>query len=71
MGHLARKSFEEYFAEEVYFNYAVDSCLDIINKQLIPEVIDWKLNPLIIFTLKLKSRLKSKAKYLIDITKSG
>jgi len=56
MGQKARKAFDEYFAEDVYFNYVIDSCLDIMNKQLIPEVIYWKLNPLIVFMKKLRKQ---------------
>jgi rRNA-processing protein FCF1 len=58
MGQKARKAFEEYFAEDVYFNYVIDNCLDIMSKQLIPEVIYWKLNPLIILTKKLRQKLR-------------
>jgi hypothetical protein len=54
MGQKASNNFKAYFAEDVYFNYVIDNCLDIMKKQLISEVIYWKLNPLIIFTKKLK-----------------
>ena len=62
MGQKARKAFEEFFAEDVYFNYVIDNCLDIMNKQLIPEVIYWKLNPLIILTKKLRRKLNLRQK---------
>jgi hypothetical protein len=62
MGQKARKAFEEYFAEDVYFNYVIDNCLDIMNNQLIPEVIYWKLNPLIILTKKLRKKLNLRQK---------
>lgn len=54
MGQRASKAFEAYFAEDVYFNFIIDNCLDIMKKQLIPELIYWKLNPIIIFAKKLK-----------------
>ena len=57
MGKNARKAFEEFFADDVYFNYVIDNCLDIMNKQLIPEVIYWKLNFLYILTKKLRRKL--------------
>ena len=53
MGQKAGKAFEAYFAEDVYFNYVIDNCLDIMKNQIIPEVIYWKLKPLIIFAKKL------------------
>ena len=62
MGQKARKAFEEFFADDVYFNYVIDNCLDIMNKQLIPEVIYWKLNPLIILTKKLRRKLNLRQK---------
>jgi hypothetical protein len=54
MGQKASSAFEENFSKDVYFNYIIDNCLDIMKKQLIPEVIYWKLNPLIIFYKKIK-----------------
>ncbi len=60
MGRLARKAFDEYFAKDVYFNYVVDNCLDIMNKQLIPEAIYWNLNPLIIYVLKTMWKTRKK-----------
>ena len=58
MGQKARKAFEAFFADEVYFNYVIDNCLDIMNKQLIPEVIYWKLNPLFILMEKIRRKLR-------------
>jgi hypothetical protein len=60
MGQKARKAFEEFFADDVYFNYVIDNCLDIMNKQLIPEVIYWKLNPLYILTEKIRRKIRQK-----------
>ncbi|PQP33225.1 hypothetical protein C6A36_00305 [Desulfobacteraceae bacterium SEEP-SAG10] len=60
MGQKARKAFEEFFADDVYFNYVIDNCLDIMNKQLIPEVIYWKLNTPYILLRKLKQLLRQK-----------
>ena len=65
MGQKARKAFEEFFADDVYFNYVIDNCLDIMNKQLIPEVIYWKLNPLFILTKKITRKLKKKSRQQI------
>jgi hypothetical protein len=33
MGYLARKAFETYFADHVYFDYVVDNCVDIMHSQ--------------------------------------
>lgn len=60
MGRLARKAFDEYFAKGVYFNYVVDSCLDIMNTQRIPEAIYWNLNPLIVYVLKTMWKTRKK-----------
>jgi Exostosin family len=57
MGYLASKAFQDFFAEEVYFNYIVENCVDLINKQWIPEGVYWKLNPLILYMLKLQARI--------------
>ena len=56
MGQKARKAFEEFFADDVYFNYVIDNCLDIMNKQLIPEVIYWKSRHLILLMIKLRRK---------------
>ena len=58
MGQKARKAFEAFFADDVYFNYVIDNCLDIMNTQLIPEVIYWKLNPLFILTEKIRRKVR-------------
>ena len=59
MGQLARRAYEAFFSENVYFNYVVDNCSDIMRNQLIPETVYWKLRPIIIQTAKLKFSLKS------------
>jgi hypothetical protein len=47
MGRLARKVFEEYFSEDVYFNYLINNCLDIKQNQLVPEAIYLKCDSLL------------------------
>ncbi len=66
MGRLAREAFDEYFARDVYFNYVIDNCLDIMNKQLIPEAIYWNLNPLIILILKTKAKIRNRMSQIKD-----
>ncbi len=58
MGRLARKAYDEYFAEDVYFNYIVETCINIKNNQLIPEILFWKCKGLIIFALKFKDQIR-------------
>jgi hypothetical protein len=57
MGRLAGKAFAEYFSEAAYFNYVIDSCLDLKSKQLIPETLYWRLNLLTVLILKAKFRI--------------
>jgi len=54
MGMLARKVYEECFCENVYFNYIVKNCLDMMKMQLIPEAVYWKLWHVIACSLKVK-----------------
>lgn len=56
MGRLARKAYESFFSEPASFNYVVENCIDIRNRQKIPEALYWRLNPLLI--LMLKTRVK-------------
>jgi Exostosin family len=58
MGDLARKAFERYFAEDVYFNYVVENCVDMMHSQPIPEQICWRLNPAVLCILQQRERLK-------------
>jgi hypothetical protein len=57
MGAQARKAFDAYFAENVYFNYIVENCIDIMRTQWLPEAFYWKLNPAILVFRKAKARL--------------
>lgn len=60
MGRAARANHDEFFADSTYFNYVVDTCLEIRSSQLIPEAIYWRLNPCIIFAKKRLQALKNK-----------
>jgi len=51
MGMMARKSYELHFADDVYFNYVVDNCLDIMKNQLVPEYYYWKMRKSIYYLL--------------------
>ena len=42
MGQRARQAYNEFFAEDVCFNYVVDCCLDIRDKQWLPEPLFWR-----------------------------
>ncbi|RJR20477.1 MAG: exostosin family protein [Nitrospiraceae bacterium] len=53
MGQSAKTAYDEYFAERVYFNYIVSNCIDILNRQRIPESICLALSSLL-----LKSRIQ-------------
>jgi len=43
LGRRAREAHEAHFAEDRYFNYVVDACLDIRAKQAVPERWFWRL----------------------------
>jgi Exostosin family len=58
MGHLARRAFETYFAEDAYFNYVVDNCLDMMRSQAVPEALCWRLNRTLLAALRGRERLK-------------
>jgi hypothetical protein len=53
MGRLARACYEKYFADPVYFNYAVDSCIEIARGQVIPESVYWRSRRVISLSLRL------------------
>jgi len=57
MGSLARKAFDAYFAENLYFDYIVANCVDIMRTQWIPEAFYWRLNPTILALRKARARL--------------
>jgi hypothetical protein len=59
MGILARAAFDRHFAENVYFDYIVDNCIDMRQKQLVPEHVYWKLSPLV--SLVAKARATARA----------
>jgi hypothetical protein len=54
MGALARTAFKDYFSDEVYFNYVVGECMDIMERQRLPEKLYWKLSPWIVRAQKAK-----------------
>ena len=64
MGDLARRSFEDYFSDRVYFNYIVDNCIDIMRGQVISEALCWRLNPLVISILKMRQNVRSIARFM-------
>jgi hypothetical protein len=67
MGRAARTAYDTHFAEDVYFNYIVESCLDIMRSQPIPETIYWQLRAPILSAIRAKNslRLKSRMKGLV------
>jgi hypothetical protein len=64
MGLLARKEFEKYFADNVYFNYLISNCIDILNNQLIPETIYWKYNSLLLKSRINISKIRTKLHFI-------
>jgi hypothetical protein len=56
-GKLARKAYEEYFSENVYFDYLVDLCSGIQNTQKIPERFFWSLRNALISIWKTNRNL--------------
>ena len=48
MGQRARQAYNEFFADDVCFNYVVDCCLDIRDKQWLPEPLFWRWRSLAI-----------------------
>ncbi len=69
MGDLARRAYEGYFSDPVYFNYVVDNCLDIVRRQVIPEAVCWRLNALVIAGLKAREQLRSRARVVRSCAK--
>jgi hypothetical protein len=69
MGRLARKAFEEYFCEDVYFNYLINNCIEIQNNQLVPESIYWKCNSLLLKSRINLSKIRAKLRFRSRIRK--
>jgi hypothetical protein len=67
MGDLARKSYEDFFSDRVYFNYIVDNCIEIMRGQVISEAVCWRLNPLVISILKIRQHVRS----IMQVMRSG
>jgi hypothetical protein len=61
---LARRSFEDYFSDRVYFNYIVDNCIEIMRGQVISEAVCWRLNPLVIAILKMRQHERSVMQFM-------
>lgn len=57
LGLRARAAHETYFAEDKYFNYLVDACLDIRNQQTIPERWFWRLRHVNMLCHRLRRKL--------------
>jgi hypothetical protein len=57
MGSRAREAFDTYFAKNLYFEYIVASCVDIMRTQWMPEAFYWKLSPAILAFRKAKARI--------------
>lgn len=56
MGSKARKAFEKYFEDTVFFEYIISNCIAIKKNQIIPEsVFFYILNPLYIQCLKFRN----------------
>jgi hypothetical protein len=47
MGKLAKKAYDYYFADENYFDKLLDSCFEIKNRQLIPEIFFFEISKII------------------------
>jgi hypothetical protein len=52
MGKLAGQCYQDYFADEVYFNYVVDGCSDVARRQVIPEWIYWQMRHPILYLVR-------------------
>jgi hypothetical protein len=76
MGNLASREYEKYFSEHIYFNYVVDNCLEIQDKQIIPENIYMFIDPLYLFFSKfkdkfeIKDRIKRRLRILTEFLKT-
>jgi hypothetical protein len=72
MGSLARKAFDGYFAERLYFGYIVANCVDVMRTQRIPEAFYWKLNPSILAFRRARARVfhlaqRALARLVLDV----
>lgn len=47
MGEAARQAYRDWFADDRYFNYVIDNCLDILRSQRIAERHYWRARKLI------------------------
>jgi len=56
-GQLARKAYERYFSDIVYFDYLVDLCSRIHKSQRIPERLFWSLRNALISIWKINRNL--------------
>lgn len=48
MGKKAGEAYRQFFADEVYFDYLIDQCLDIQQHQKLPESLFWSLRNMIV-----------------------
>ncbi len=65
MGELARQSYQEYFAKEVYFNYVVDGCREMGRRQIIPERNYWQMRHLISYAAKARRSISRLARQVV------
>jgi hypothetical protein len=56
-GMLARKAFESYFSNDVYFDYLIDLCTRISDSQQIPERLFWSLRNALVSVWKKNKKL--------------
>jgi Exostosin family len=57
LGANARRAFEEHFSKHACFNFIVRNCLDIRERQWLPERTHLRLAPLLLHALRLKRRI--------------
>lgn len=58
MGLNAQKAYFAHFAESSYFDYVVESCLDIAQDQIVPEWMHWRLRHVHLSVLKARRTLR-------------
>jgi hypothetical protein len=56
MGERAHQAYKTFFADEVYFDYLIDQCIDIKKHQKIPESLFWYLRNFVVRYWMLQQR---------------
>jgi len=54
MGRMAQMAFQEFFRDDMYFNYLVACAMDIHARQVLPEALFWGLRNLVVLLAQIR-----------------